>query len=532
MNKSWSIRIVAILGLLALLASHCAPAPTPTVAPTTPPEVPTPTPPPPTPTAEAMRCIRIASSEYAGPKQTNDPAVAATDEEAAKIAAIYNRLFYIDSDFHAYPELAESWERNEDATQWTIHLREGVKFHDGSDFDAGDVLYTYERLLDPETGSPGASAMTAVDPEGIEKVDDYTVRFTTDKPVVELPLMLTNRWSYIVSEGASPEVLRQGMGTGPFMVQECELPSMLCRLVRNPNYWEEGLPLADCLEVHNILESTTRTAALQAGEIDIDLKSEKSTAKSLGADPNIEILVSPAGTSFAMPFTMDVPPFDNPLVRKALKLVPDREKIVEFALLGYGAPGNDQPVAPWRADAYSHEIPKQDIEKAKELLAQAGYPDGIDLDLYVAPALPGFVEIAEMYKEMAAEAGIRVNVIQWPVETYWDEVWLKKPWSVWGYSARPVGEQLSAGFTTEHPWNGIHWYREDYDALLEEAATTADDQARLELYKEAGRLLAEEGPYLCPVFSAETVAVRSNVEGYTPHIQAMNFDWRKVHFTD
>ncbi len=164
------------------------------------------------------QCLKIGLSISSGETNSLDPFAIPTTEQAVMINQVYNRLLDLDNNFVVSPELAESWESNEDATEWTFHLRSGVKFSDGKELTAKDVVYSYQRLVNPDDPSEALSSLSFLKPEGITAVDDYTVKFTTEKPVSELPVLITVKNAWIVQDGATKEQLRlNGIGTGPFI---------------------------------------------------------------------------------------------------------------------------------------------------------------------------------------------------------------------------------------------------------------------------------------------------------------------------
>ena len=170
-----------------------------------------------------------------------------------------------------------------------------------------------------------------------------------------------------------------------------------------------------------------------------------------------------------------------------MKLVVDRQAMVDTVLLGFGEPGADNPVPVDSPASYTKEAPKQDIEKAKALLAEAGYKDGLNFDLYTAEGVPGMVRMAQVYAEMAKPAGFDINVIVTPAESFWDDVWLKKPIVTSAWSMRPPGEGLAMAYTQTAKWKETHWERPDYDALLLKANTTVDAAERNKLFQQTRR---------------------------------------------
>jgi peptide/nickel transport system substrate-binding protein len=342
------------------------------------------------------------------------------------------------------------------------------------------------------------------------------VTFTTKSPVVELPVLISNKFTNIVAEGATAETLRlKGDGTGPFMQEQFE-PNAPVRILRkNPNYWAEGLPRAECLKITVAQEAVAGVAAILSGEVDLMLNVDPSVITALQGNPAVSLLETGASNSMTISMWVDTPPFDDVRVREALKLVVDRQAMVDTVLLGFGQVGADNPVPLG---------PKQDYDRAKALLAEAGHADGLSFDLYTAEGVPGMVRMAQVFAEQAKPAGIEVNVIVTPAESYWDDVWLKQPMATSAWSMRPPGEGLAVAYVQTAKWKETHWERPDYDKLLQTANTTVDTQARLDLYKQAGSMLATEGGVILPMFVHQILALRTGCTGYTPLAQNFNLN--------
>ena len=198
--------------------------------------------------AAGDECVKILGYESSGEKQSMDPADMHSGDDAYHVFAVYNRLVDVDDNFNLKPELATEWSVSGDGLTWTFKLRPGVKFHSGKDFTSSDVVYSFKRLLDEKTGSGARAVLAFLDPEGIKAPDPMTVTFTTPSPVVELPVLITNKFTNIVPDGSKAADLRlKEDGTGPFM-QEQFTPNAPVRILRkNPNYWDAGKPKAECL---------------------------------------------------------------------------------------------------------------------------------------------------------------------------------------------------------------------------------------------------------------------------------------------
>jgi peptide/nickel transport system substrate-binding protein len=299
-------------------------------------------------------------------------------------------------------------------------------------------------------------------------------------------------------------------------------------LRRNPDYWSAGLPKAECLEIRVSVEPLGRAAAILSGQADLALLVDPTTLATLQNSPNVQLLKTPAATAIYMAMFVDTPPFNDPRVRKAMKLVVDREAVVKTVLLGYGEAANDEPVPLSSPDAYQKTVTPRDLEAAKKLLAEAGHPNGLKIDLYTSDSYPGMVQLAVVYAQMARDAGIEVNVINTPAESYWDNVWMKKPFVVSNVSSKPVGEALALNLSSKSKWNESHWYRKDYDDLLTKAAATVDSAERRRVYQQAQRMVAEEGGVILPTFNVVVAAERKGCSGYTPNIDINNYDYSNL----
>jgi len=275
--------------------------------------------------ATATKTLRLATGETDGVKGTLDPAFGNNDNDAARASLVFERLVIPDASFSPQPQLAVSWKPDETGQVWTFALRTGVAFQDGTPFTANDVVYTYRRLLDPKLGSPAAAALSQVDPDGIRAVDDHTVEFKLRSPAVEFPLLIANRFTYIVKAGQTSEQLRAaGIGTGPFRVEHFvpgEEPSVY---VRNEHYWQPGRPHVDRVELRGIAEESSRVAALLANQVDIVLELPLRSLQRLEGNKDVTIQSARTSDWYGLAAFSDVPPFDDVRVRQALKLVVNR----------------------------------------------------------------------------------------------------------------------------------------------------------------------------------------------------------------
>lgn len=479
--------------------------------------------------AAAEDCARVLGYEWSGEKQSMDPADMHSGDDAYHIFAVYNRLIDVDQNFQTLPELAESWSVSDDGYTWTFNLRQGVTFHDGSAFDAGDAVYTFERLMDPETGSGARAVMSPLEGARFEAADEHTFTVTTQDKVVNLPIVITNKFTNIVPEGATREDLRlNGVGTGPFMQERFEPNAPVRVLKANPDYWEEGLPRSPCLEITVAQESVAAISAVKSGQVDLVLNVDPTGIPALQGDPNVTLLETGASNSMTISMWVDEPPFDDNRVRLALKYGVDRQAMIDSVLLGFGEVGNDNPIPPSSPNAHTSEARERDVERAKALLAEAGHGDGLEFDLYTAEGVPGMVNMAQTFAQMMSDIGVTANVIETPADSYWDDVWLTKPILTSAWSRRPPSSALSVAYTMDAKWKETHWERPEYDELLKKASSTIDDEERQEYYSEAQRMLTEEGGVIIPMFVHQVLAMQKNCSGYVPHVQNFNLNFETL----
>ena len=482
----------------------------------------------------AKECVRIIGTESGLPNIGFDPAFQPTDDDAYGIYAVFNKLVDLDpKELTPIPELAESWTVSPDGKTWTFKLHDGVKFSDGRAFGAKDVVYSFRRLIDPQIGSPAAGPLNFLKAENIVAVDDLTVEFKTEQPIAELPTFLGFKHGMIVPEGATTEELKtHPIGTGPFTVESFQ-PNESRRILRkNPNYWKAGLPKADCLEIQVILEEVTRTAAIQSGQADLLIATGASSASILKSDPNIQLLTGAAGSYYTISIQSDVKPFDDVRVRRAFKAAIDRQAIVDTAMLGFAIAGNDNPIPTNWSSAYRNDVKPYDVELAKKLLTEAGYPNGIDIELNTGDVAPSMLNFAQAVQQQAAPAGIRIDLVNNPGDTYWDTIWMKRPVFNSTWTIRPAGEAFSYIFASTAAYNEGNWKNADFDKLLADANVELDPAKREGIYKKAQEMVSEDGSVIIAFFYQPINALRTACHGFTAHIQQNNLNYEELDCDD
>ena len=409
------------------------------------------------------------------------------------------------------PDLATAWEPNEDGTVWTFHIRDGVRFHDGSALDAGDVVYSIKRVIDPDYGSPARAAVKMI--EHIEATGPLTVLMRLGSTFADLPLQLMDPRLRIIPEGSGETVDQTGIGTGPFKVEKFD-PDGITVLTAYEGYWE-GPPALARIEVIGVPDAQARLQAFLSGQLDMERGIAPVLRRALDKSLRYQLLEIPTGNWMGLAFRTDMAPFDDPRVRRALRLVVDRDEMLDLALDGGGVVSCDTPVAPndqYRADMRCPADP----ERARALLAEAGHPDGIDVDIYVSSLDPSWPVIGVAYQEQAAKAGIRVNVVNAAADGYWSTVWMKKPAFTTSWGERPADQALNEAFHSSAKWNESHYSNPEFDHLLEAARAELNFAKRRALYIKAQDYLAKTSGTLIPFHVTQLVVLSNRVTHFDP----------------
>ena len=458
--------------------------------------------------ATAETVFRFAHPIGMGGAESMDPI--GTNRFYYAIIIAQNKLVRIAPEGRPEPSLATSWEASDDASKWTFKLREGVTFHDGSAFDAADVVAQFERIEDPANESPLASALELV--ENVEVVDDHTVVFNLNNAHADFPLLLTDYRVRMTPSEAGNTIGESGIGTGPFKLETLD-PEGTTVLVANPAYWE-GPPKVDRIEIVGIPDSQARVQAMLGGQIDWLLSVNAQQAPLFANNPNFQTQFYSAGDWKGISFDVREAPFDDPKVRKALRMVVDRLAMAELVVGPNGGTIScDSPVFP--ADQYRANLDcPQDIEGAKALLAEAGYPDGIEIEISTSDLDQHWVNIAEVYQQQASAAGIDVAINMEPSDGYWSDVWMQHPAFLSWWSSRPADQILNEAFRGGASWNESRYSNPDFDAKLDAARRAPDFDERAKLYGEAQKLLWEEGGTMIPFHLNITRVLGDGVTGF------------------
>jgi len=527
------LRMATLLGVsipAAQLMAACSQpaAPTATAVP--------PTGVPPAPAATAAPVATTASTimsagatptpDIAGLKRGGELRYAADvyklTDPATSVIVEYNIWWYVNetltrlsNDNVLEPMLLEKWQPSDDLKTWTLSVRKGIKFNHGKDFTADDVVWNIKRWLDPATKCSILGLMGAyLKPTGVEKKDDYTVVLHLDKPQVAVPEHLNHNPAGILPKDWEGDWLKQPWGTGPFTVAEYVVHERAV-LKRRDDYWRNGvdgkpLPYLDSIRtVYLGSDTAPYVAALQNGDVDIAGLTPV-TAQALKGVASVTISSHTSAFLHTYRMRLDKKPFDDVRVRQAIKLCQDRQKILDATQMGYGSLGEDHFVSPVHPEYVPLPPIQRDTAKAKALLAEAGYPNGLTVDLVTMNAEP-VPTLAQMLKEQCAPAGINININIVTTDVYWNE-WTDVDFGITSWTHRPLAMMvMDLAFRTGQSWNETHQADPEFDKLLDQAGATYDLEKRKQIMLQIEKAQQEKGGVAVPRWNSQLMGIRKNV---------------------
>lgn len=436
-----------------------------------------------------------------------------TKPDQARLVSAFETLLTFDADYLLQNDGLAEEVSADSPTQYTIRLRKGIEFQDGKTLTADDVVYSLQRIATKGNGLTGYAATESFDVEGIKKLDQYTVRLPLKTPDSTVPQTLASYTFGIVPVGykayPSPQI-----GTGPYKLKSFT-PGQESVSERNPNYWRSGEPYFDTVTITDFADSTAQVNALLGGQIDAMTDLPKSQVSVVEAQ-SMKALVSKTGGWVPLCMAIDMPPFDDNRVRQAMRLIVDREAMIQQVASGYGTLANDL-YSPFD-DGYNDSLPQrvQDIEQAKSLLKAAG-KEGLTVDLNTTNGASGMVEVATVFATQAKAAGVTVNVKNIP--NYYGDAYLKLAFSVDFWGTRGYLNQVQQGSLPTSPYNETHWPPKsgpgsEFTSLYKQALAATDAPKRIEIQQEMQRLEYENGGYIIPFFG-------DLVDGYSPKVQGL-----------
>jgi peptide/nickel transport system substrate-binding protein len=424
------------------------------------------------------------------------------------ISQVAETLVLSGKDLVARPLLAESWSPNKDGSVWTFKIRKGVKFHNGNEMTAEDVVASIERIADPANGSNALSALKGVlSKGGAKKKDDYTVEFHLDAPNGNFPYTLStdNYNAVIIPKDYKGDFEANMIGTGPFKLEKYT-PKVGASFVRNDTYWG-GQVIPERVEIGFYDDYQPQILALQGGQIDFIQQVPILQAAGILNDPNVDMMSTPSLAHQQVHMRTDKDPFKDKRVRQAIALCLDRPKIIQGLLKGKAQIGNDSPFG--GAYPYTDKTVAQrakDIAKAKELMAAAGMANGFEATLTTEKYLE-LPDYAVLIQNAVKEIGGKINLNVMDQGAYYgDAVPGKSPWldsdmGITDYGHRGVPNvYLSAPLLSTGTWNSAHFNNKEYDGLVGNFIAALDLEAQKAVAGKIQTLLLDETPVIFGYF--------------------------------
>jgi peptide/nickel transport system substrate-binding protein len=494
-------------------------APQPTMAPTQPPAATGPT---------RGGSLKVASRV----QKVTHPAQFSWVSPSNQLRQVAEYLTYYGVDNVARPLLLDSWKASDDLKTWTLSLRKGIMHNNGDEFNADDVVFTMNEWLNKDVGSSMLGLIGEyLSAQNIEKVDDYTVTLHLDRAEIGVPEHLFHYPALILNHRTfEGDFIKAPHGTGPYTLESYSEGQRVL-IKRRTDYWQNGadgqpLPYLDEMEFIDMgEESSAWIAAIQAGEVDyLDLGDNVSPDfyMALKDDANVVVAGVPTGITRVMRMRVDLDPWTDNNVRMALKLCQNHEKILNLAYFGEGLQGQDFHVYPSHPEYCQKPIPAYNPEKAKQLLADAGYPNGLDVSLAVGTGWPDIVSYGEILKEDAAPAGFNITLNTMPNSQYWEQ-WTEVDLGVTPWTHRPLGTMiLNLAYIADSegkpvPWNESRWVDAEFSDLLIKANGTLDVEARRQIFCDLEQIQMDRGSIGIPYWMNIWMVYRNTVMDVPPH---------------
>ncbi len=436
-----------------------------------------------------------------------DPHLVASTPAAIITEHIFDTLVTVDDNFEIVPRLAEDWTISDDGLEYTFELRDDVVFTDGTPFNAEVVKYNIERLIDPETPVLLRSYIDMA--ESAEVIDEYTVKINLRYPHAPFLSRLTAASNAMVSPDAVEEYgddfSRNPVGSGAFKLAEWT-PGTELVLERNPDYWGEEPPL-EKITILPVPEDSTRMAMLEAGDVDVIVRVPPLDVDRLEEEDHIEVVMAPSTRVIYAGLNVTFEPLSDPKVRQALNHAVDKEEITEAILQGAGRP-LDSPLLP---EMFPHRQVgpyEYDPEKARELLADAGYEDGFEMtfhhpegrylmDRRVAEAIQGYMAEVGVDVEMRTmEWAAYLEFIRLPIEETESNMFLLG-WGPWIFDGDQMLYPMFLSDQAPPAGSNYGFYdNPEVDEYLIEGTSTTVEEERVEAYGSAQEIIWEDAPWI------------------------------------
>jgi len=464
-----------------------------------------------TPTTAASAIIRGGTLTCATRvERVDNPATFSLVSAAHSWRHVIEYLTHTDPQGFTHPYLLESWKASDDLKTWTLNIRKGIKFNNGKELNADDVMFNFKQWLTESVKSSMFGAMSYMDYSGVEKTDNYTVTLHLKSASIFIPEHLAQFAAGIVPATFGGDITKEPIGTGAFTMEEYVVGER-CRLKARADYWrngEDGKPLPYLDEIVMVQLGEDRSADLSAyksGQVDTIIEPNVSIWESLKDDPDTTVVATPTTATRVLRLRVDQEPWTKNEVRQALKHCHNREKILALALQGQGTIGNDSHVGQANPEYVDIAPFPFDTAKSKELIKAAGLTEPVKVELTVASDWPESMAYAQALKEDAAAGGFEITLKPMPASQYW-EGWTKFNMGITWWSHRTLAPMtLAVAYTADDKgqpgaWNESGWVDKEFSDILTQAIGTLDVAKRRELVGKLEQIQKDRGSICLPFF--------------------------------
>lgn len=471
-------------------------------------------------------------------QQVDHPARLSWLEGANAVRLVNEYLTETGPDNITRPYLLERWEASDDVQTWTLYLRKGIKFNNGDELTADDVMFSFSQWLDPEIGSSMLGLLSYLDGmKSVEKLDDYTIRLNLTSPNIGVPEHLFHYPGVILHRNFQGDWVRQPIGTGAFTLVEY-LEGERAVFKARSDYWqmgEDGAPLPYLDEIIFVnADKDASVAAVQSGQLDTFFRPRPSDFLALKDNPDLQVKSVATANCFVVRMRVDQEPWNDNRVRTALKLCQDRQKILDLSYSGEGILSMDAHFSPVHPAYAERPIPPYDPETARALLEEYAAEKGIELPLKVTLATKNDLaepEIAQTLKESAAAGGFDITLDITEPNGYWDR-WTEVSLGITTWGHRPLDTMvpplayIADADGNPVPWNETRWVDAEFSAKLRQAELTLDIEERRVIIGELQDIMQERGPIGNSYWTNEWEIVRKEFQGIIAHPSNYDFYYR------
>lgn len=443
----------------------------------------------------------------AGAKETMDPHAQRQFVDIARHKAVFDKLADLDARLRPVPRLARTWSSRQAGRIWRFELR-AAHFHDGHVLDANDVLYSLTRILDPKAADHRArGSLSHVDLKRSRAVGRRTVEIALTRPDAELPSLLAMTGTAIVRDGWDDP--SRPVGTGPFRFRSFTAGRSFAAR-RFDDHWA-GAPHLDEVRILSA-ETDARASAVRAGEVHYAHEMTPAFARLVAGDDRVGIVATPHSGALGFALKTDRPPFDDPDAALAVKLLTDRERLVEVVCGGRAEQGNDMYGKGYAYYPDGVEQRERDVAEARRLLRRTGLLNK-QVSFYTSTAADGFVQAAHLFSQQAEKAGLRVQVTSGPPESYYTDMLDTGTIGNHRCGAMPIPTYISERLLTDSPQNATAWHHADFDADFTTARAVTHTERRTARYQTLQTTIRDRGGLILWGHAEWLNAVYSSLHG-------------------